>query len=87
MERKRPFQITIFTREGCELCQVVKGKVERAARHYPIELEMVDISQDDQLLQEYGCSIPVVHIDGEKVFVSKMAERWLLRELEIRSQT
>lgn len=87
MEKGRAFQITIFTREGCELCQVVKGKVERVARHYPIELKMVDITQDEKLLQEYSCLIPVVHIDGEKVFVSKMAERWLLRELELRSQT
>lgn len=85
MESKKPFHITIYTREGCELCVTVKEKVERAARRFPICLEIVDISQDEKLLQEYGCTIPVVFIDGEKVFVSKMAERWLLRELELRS--
>jgi glutaredoxin len=85
MEKKKTFHITIYTKEGCGLCHKVKEKVERAARHYPIELEMVDIGQDEKLLQEYGCLIPVVFIDGEKVFVSKMAERWLLRELELRS--
>jgi glutaredoxin len=85
MEKKKTFHITIYTREGCELCIKVKEKVERAARHYPIAIEMVDIGQDEALSREYGCLIPVVHIDGEKVFVSKMAERWLLRELELRS--
>ncbi|HBI02961.1 MAG TPA: NrdH-redoxin [Paenibacillaceae bacterium] len=85
MKKNKTFYITIYTREGCELCVKVKEKVQRAARHYPITLEMVDIRTDEALLQEYGCLIPVVHIDGEKVFVSKMAERWLLRELEIRS--
>lgn len=86
MEKQKTFHITIYTKEGCELCHKVKAKVERAARHYPIEIEMVDIGKDEKLLQEYGMVIPVVFIDGEKVFVSKMAERWLLRELELRSK-
>lgn len=85
MEENKTFHITIYTREGCELCTKVKEKVQRAARHYPITLETVDIGKSETLVEEYGCLIPVVHIDGEKVFVSKMAERWLLRELEIRS--
>jgi len=84
--QQNPFRIVIYTREGCGLCDKAKEKVERVARDYPIELEMVDIAQDAALEDAYGQLIPVIHIDGEKVFVSKVTELWLRRELEIRSK-
>ncbi|WP_047154323.1 glutaredoxin family protein [Aneurinibacillus tyrosinisolvens] len=83
-DNRRPFHITIYTREGCGLCMQVKEKVERVARDYPLEIEMFDITKDEEIHAEYDLVIPVVHIDGEKVFVSKMAELWLRRELELR---
>ncbi|MFT9849974.1 glutaredoxin family protein [Aneurinibacillus sp. REN35] len=82
---QQPFRIIIYTREGCGLCNKAKEKVERVARDYPIELTMKDIAQDPELEEAYGQLIPVVYIDEEKVFVSKMTELWLRRELEIRS--
>jgi glutaredoxin len=84
--QQEPFHITIYTRKGCGLCDQVKEKVERVARDYSIKLEMFDITQDAALEEAYGQLIPVVHIDGEKVFVSKMTELWLRRELDIRSK-
>jgi len=83
----KPFQITIFTREGCCLCDDVKERVERVANDYPLELQMFDITTDPVIYEKYKWTIPVVHIDGEEVFVSKMAELWLRRELEQRLET
>jgi glutaredoxin len=85
MGMETPFRITIYTREGCERCDKAKEKVERVARDYPIELEMVDIADNPALEETYGQLIPVVHINGEKVFVSKVTELWLRRELALRS--
>ncbi|MEW9669452.1 glutaredoxin family protein [Ammoniphilus sp. 3BR4] len=80
----KSFQVTIFTRDGCCLCDDVKERVERVAQDYPIELELFDITTDEEIYEKYKWTIPVVHIDGEEVFVSKMAELWLRRELDKR---
>ncbi|RXT04042.1 glutaredoxin family protein [Ammoniphilus sp. CFH 90114] len=81
-----PFQITIFTRDGCCLCDDVKERVQRVAEDYPIELQMFDITTDEEIYELYKWTIPVVHINGEEVFVSKMAELWLRRELDLRME-
>jgi len=78
------FQITIFTRDGCCLCDDVKERVERVAQDIPIQLHLFDITTDPEIYEKYKWLIPVVHIDGEEVFVSKMAELWLRRELNAR---
>ncbi|WCK54122.1 glutaredoxin family protein [Aneurinibacillus sp. Ricciae_BoGa-3] len=78
--------VTIYTRKGCGLCEEAKEKVLCASREFPIQLEVVDIAQDPLLVLEYDLYIPVVFIDGEKAFVSRMDEKWLYRELEIRSR-
>ncbi|WP_051331114.1 glutaredoxin family protein [Aneurinibacillus terranovensis] len=84
LPKQKPFHITIYTRPGCSLCEQVKEKVEKVAKDFPIQLEMFDITRDEAIQKEYHLLIPVVHIDGDKVFVSKMAELWLRRELEAR---
>ncbi|HJV47190.1 MAG TPA: glutaredoxin family protein [Bacillota bacterium] len=79
-----PYRITIYTKDGCTLCDDVKERIERVAVDYPIELSLFDITTDADIFEKYKWTIPVVHIDGEEVFVSKMAELWLRRELDQR---
>jgi hypothetical protein len=79
-----PFQITVYTKDGCTLCDYVKDRIETVSKDYPIELTLFDITTDDEIFEKYKWVIPVVHIDGEEVFVSKMAELWLRRELDKR---
>lgn len=81
------FQITIFTRDGCCLCDEVQERVERVAVDIPIKFELFDITTDQEIYEKYKWLIPVVHIDGEEVFVSKMAELWLRRELKARMES
>ncbi|MCF6095386.1 glutaredoxin family protein [Microaerobacter geothermalis] len=78
----KPFHITIYTRKGCSLCDKAKAIVEKVAQDYPIQLELFDITTDPEIEAKYTDVIPVIHIDGEEVFVSKMAELWLRRELD-----
>lgn len=82
--RLEPFQITIFSREGCCLCDDVIHRVKRVLGDYPIKMTLFDITIDPDIYEKYKWTIPVVHIDGEEVFVSKMAELWLRRELDKR---
>ncbi|MBP1932615.1 glutaredoxin family protein [Ammoniphilus resinae] len=80
----RPFRITLYTKERCSLCDDVKERVNRVAKDIPLQLELFDITTDEAIFEKYKWLIPVVHIDGEEVFVSKMAELWLRRELDKR---
>jgi hypothetical protein len=81
-----PFQITVYSKEECSLCDEVTRRIERVAKDVPIQLHHIDITFDPEIYEKYKWVIPVVHIDGEEVFVSKMAEIWLRRELQIRIQ-
>lgn len=81
-----PFRVTLFTKQGCTLCDKVKPILERITLTYPLVVEEFDITTDDAVYEKYWDKIPVLHIDGEEAFVSKIAEHWLRRDLEERKQ-
>jgi hypothetical protein len=80
----QPYKITLFTKADCTLCDKAKVILERVGLFYPLEVETFDITTDETVNAKYGDKIPVLHIDGEEAFVSKIAEHWLLRYLEER---
>ena len=65
-----PFQITLYSRPGCHLCDQVEEHLRVAAEEFPIFLTVTDIRSDLSLEEKYMFTIPVVEIDGEEVFVS-----------------
>lgn len=79
-----PFRVTLFTKEGCTLCDKVKVILDRVGFSYPLQVEEFDITSDEAVHAKYWDKIPVLHIDGEEAFVSKVAEHWLRRYLEER---
>jgi thiol-disulfide isomerase/thioredoxin len=83
----RPFRVTLFTKEGCTLCEKVKPILERVGRTYPLEVAEFDITTDEAVYAKYWDKIPVLHVDGEEAFVSKIAEHWLRRYLEEKMQS
>lgn len=54
--------ITLYTKEGCGLCDEVKHELAELAAAYPHQLEEVDITQDHDLFARYRFMIPVVTI-------------------------
>lgn len=58
--------ITLYTRNGCPLCDKAKVVLLELKEEYDFSLEEIDIEQDDELYERYGLMIPVVHIDGEE---------------------
>ena len=56
----------LYTRPGCHLCEDALGELRRLHARQPHELELVDISADDELQQRYGERIPVLEIDGRE---------------------
>jgi glutaredoxin len=80
----KPFRVTLFTKDGCTLCDKAKVILERVGLFYPLVVEEFDITTDKAVYERYWDKIPVLHVDGEEAFVTKVAEHWLRRYLEER---
>jgi len=74
-------RVTIYSKDECCLCDKAKAIVEKVARDYPLEIEMFDITGDREIFEKYKYLIPVIAINGEVKFISKVSELWLRREL------
>ena len=77
--------LTIYSRPGCHLCDVMKEVVVRVTRTLPVRIDEVDISTDPALETQYGLEIPVLLIDGRKVAKYRIDEESLRRMLAARS--
>jgi glutaredoxin len=58
--------ITLYTRNGCHLCEKAKAALLDLKEEWNFMLEEVDIDLSDELTERYGLMIPVVYIDGEE---------------------
>ncbi len=73
--------LTLYGTEQCCLCHEAKAVLDRVRRTVPFALETVDISGDPGLQELYGTEIPVLCIDGVKVFRYGIHEKKLLQLL------
>lgn len=56
--------VTLYTKDGCHLCEEVADKLDVLQKRYPHHLVTVDITEDDALFRQYRYAIPVVHVRG-----------------------
>lgn len=52
--------VTLYTRNGCKLCDEVKDELGKLQARYPHRLVEVDIDSDAALVENFGLEIPVV---------------------------
>jgi hypothetical protein len=57
-------RVTLYGRPGCHLCDEALAMIEGVRATTAFELEVVDITGDDELHKRYLERIPVVRIDG-----------------------
>jgi glutaredoxin len=74
--------ITIYSKPGCHLCDRAKEVIERCRAKVEFEIEVVDISQNPELLQRYHDDIPVILLDGNEIARHFVRERKLLELLQ-----
>lgn len=72
--------MTLYTKEGCTLCEPVKFVIARVASRVPLDYEEVDIEAPgrERELDLYRYDIPVVAVDGVEVARHRLDERALL---------
>ena len=76
-----PRKITIYSKPGCHLCDRAKEVVERCRQNVDFALEVIDISQNPELLERYRNDIPVILLDGQEIARHVVRERKLLELL------
>jgi glutaredoxin len=73
--------VTLYTREGCCLCEQARAILLRAQARHAFELDERDIEADERLLRDYLERIPVVAVDGTEAFELVVDEAELERML------
>lgn len=64
----RNHHVTLYTREGCHLCDVAKQLLAGYTDHFAEPIREVDVDSDPVLREQYDCCVPVVEIDGKVRF-------------------
>lgn len=60
--------VTVYSKPGCHLCEEAKANIESAGCDGEFTLEEINIDDDPVLLERYRYDIPIVLINGVKVF-------------------
>jgi hypothetical protein len=62
------WDVCLYTRQGCHLCEQAWVQLEEARRRYQFTLRQEDVDNNSQLQREYGECVPVVVVNGRVRF-------------------
>ena len=76
-------RLTLFTRQGCHLCDEALEALERMRVARPFELAIVDLDREapPEKRAAYDHEVPVIELDGRKVVKVRVDEARLARLL------
>ena len=77
-------QVTLYSRKGCHLCEVVRESLNKLNRKATFALKEIDVDSSQELRRQFTDEVPVVFIDGRKAFKYRMDEREFLKKLSAR---
>ena len=66
--------VVIYSKLECCLCDKAKAILLKVQEEIPFTLRVIDILQNQVLFEKYQYVIPVVSINGQDLFVSKISE-------------
>ena len=70
-------EILIYTRTPCCLCEEMKQVVQRVAQRCSVTVTEVDVDTSPELQERYTNEVPVLFINGRKVFKYRVTEKGL----------
>jgi len=76
-----PRRLTVFHAAGCHLCERALAQLRALRDELGFELQEVAIDGDPQLEERYREWLPVVELDGERLFTYYVHEDALRRRL------
>ncbi len=78
----KPIEVTLYTRQGCHLCEEAKQKMAPLLTEFGVTLREVDIDGEPALRAEYTNDVPVIFIAGRKAAKHGLDLRQFRRQLE-----
>ena len=75
------WRLTLYTREGCCLCEEMKEAIRKVAADAPLDLEEIDVDAAADLKEAYGEEVPVLFVNGRKAFKYRVTVRELKQKL------
>lgn len=79
-------EVTIYSKPGCCLCEQAKEQLATLQATYEFILREINILQDLSLYNKYKEKIPVIFINGRKVFEYRLDEKQFIRLLKSAAQ-
>ena len=73
--------VVLYTARGCHLCDRARAVLQEVRAETPFELREVDITGDEELEARHREWLPVVELDGERLFVYYVQPDVLRRRL------
>ena len=74
-------QVTLYHAANCHLCERAFEVVREVQVELAFELELIDVGGDPELEAQYREHLPVVEVDGERVFTYFVDAEALRRRL------
>ena len=65
-------RLTLYGRAECHLCHEMRRVVDTVAREIPLVVEEVDVDTDPALVAAYGDEVPVLAVNGQKAFTTRV---------------
>jgi glutaredoxin len=84
MTKKQPIQLQFYTKPDCPLCDKAKTILRQVGQKIPIQVEEIDITANLGLFTKYKNLIPVLEMDGKRLFVYRIDGRKLRRKLALK---
>ena len=75
------WQLTLYTREKCCLCEEMKDIIREVASEVPLEVKEIDVDGSPDLSEKYGDKVPVLFINGRKAFKVRVTVKELRKRL------
>ena len=74
-------KLQLYTKADCPLCDEAKKSLEPFAAQFPIQIEEIDITANLGLFTKYKELIPVLELEGKRLFVHRIHVKVLKRKL------
>jgi len=83
LEVVSPRAITLYTREGCHLCEEAKAAILSLVSEFGATLREVDIDDDPILHDRYTNDVPVIFLGSKMVVQHRLDPAQLRRQLQL----
>lgn len=74
-------KLQLYTKADCPLCDEAKESLKPFTARFPIRIEEIDITANLGLFTKYKELIPVLELEGKRLFVHRINAKALKRKL------